>query len=208
MKSLFCALFLTLPVAGVRAQATSPVEAYSRIYYHKDGTRTETRKDGDKKEIYEMTYNQNSVLKCKRIFVTDSKGRTRRGIIFDGKQNPLGTIEFGYDKNTDQLVEERQYNRKAQLVRRLFYPGALKEPQFANRFVAFNYDPDNPHAKPIQSREPVRPTRPVESNQEEFEPGIPIGRSAPAANTAPAAAAAPAASAPPRRISILPQRKS
>ncbi len=215
MKSLSLCFLLAAGVAGANAApdssaATRSVEAYSRVYHHKDGTRTETRKDGDKNEIHELTYNEHNVLQCKRIFVTDSKGRTRRGIIYDGRLNPLGSIEFGYDSITDQLLEERQFNRKAQLVRRLFYPGALKEPEFAKRFVAFNYDPDNPNAKPIQAKEAVRPTKPVESDQDNFEVGIPLGRGAAApANAVPAAAApAPASSgsAAPRR-SFLPSRK-
>lgn len=209
MKPIFLTLLLMLPAAAVCAQGQKPVEAYSRVHHHKDGSRTESRKDGDKKEIHELTYNKDGVLAYKRIFLTDSKGRSRRGYILDGKLNPLGSIEFGYDPTTDQLVEERQYNKEAKLIRRLFYPGSLKDPRFSKRFVAFNYDPSNPGAKPVQATEHVQPTRPVESDQDEFEPGIPIGRGAPAANAVPAttsASAQPAASAT-RRPSFLPRRK-
>jgi hypothetical protein len=208
MKSLTSALLLSLLTAAAAAQGPKNVEAYSRIHHHKDGTRTESRKHGNGNEIHELTYSKENILTYKRIFLTDSKGRTRRGYILDGKQNPLGSIEFGYDSTTDQLLEERLFNKEGKLIRRLFYPGALKDPRFAKRFVAFNYDPNNPNAKPVQSQENLRPTRPVESSQDEFEPGVPIGRGAPAANQpAPAAPATPAAPASPTRRSFLPKRQ-
>jgi hypothetical protein len=215
MKRLSLCLLLTASISGAdpKNAPTQSVEAYSRVYHHKDGTRTETRKDGTKKEIHELTYNEHNVLKCKRIFLTDSKGRTRRGIIYDGRLNPLGSIEFGYDSVTDQLLEERQFNRKAQLVRRLFYPGALDDPRFARRFVAFNYDPDNPDAKPIQAKEEVQPTKPVERDLDNFDPGIPISGRSPAPANAPVTApsgsppAAPAGTGT-RTRSFLPRRNS
>lgn len=211
MKTLTCSLLLGLMTAAAAAQTTKPVEAYSRIHHHKDGTRTESRKHGNGNEIHELTYNKDNILKYKRIFLTDSKGRSRRGYILDGKQNPLGSIEFGYDPATDQLIEERQFNSKGLLIRRLFYPGALKDPRFSRRFVAFNYDPQNPQAKPVQETKAVEPTRPVESSQDQFDPGIPIGRPAPPLHEAPGAAPASpsvpgAAPAMPRR-SFLPRRQ-
>ena len=180
MKTFVCTLLLCL--AGfAAAQGSKPIEAMSRIYKHKDGTRTETRKDGDKNEIHESTF-RNNILICKRIFYCDAKGRTRQGVIYDGKNHPMGTILYGYDKATDQLVEEQQYNQNARLVRRLFYPGALKDPKYANRFVAFTFDPNDPKAAPVQdTTRPAAPTRPVDSDQDEFVPGVPLGTGAPSA---------------------------
>ncbi|HWB04897.1 MAG TPA: hypothetical protein VG796_17850 [Verrucomicrobiales bacterium] len=181
------------------------VDAYSRIYRHKDGSRTESFKNGGKNEITEFTYNQNNILIVKRTFATDSKGRHRMGYIFDGKLNPLGSVQFGYDSQTDQLVEERQFNRKGQLIRRLFYPGTVKSIKgLENRFVALNYDPDNPNAAPVQSKEAVAPTKPVEQDLDDFEPGRLIGASAPspheASSSSKTTAAAPATPAPRKRF--------
>jgi hypothetical protein len=108
--------------------------------------------------------------------------------------NAMGVILYGYDKTTDQLVEEQQYNKSGRLVRRLFYPGALKDPKYANRFVAFTFDPDDPKANPVQdTTTPATPTRPVQADQDEFEPGIPLGPGAPAARQpAPVTPARPA----------------
>ena len=210
MKTLRLLFILPLLAAAAQAQTGKQAGAYSRIFQHLDGTRTESFKHGNKNTIEELTY-KNNILHCIRVFTTDSKGRTRQGVIYDGKRNPLGSILFGYDFATDQLVEERQFNKKGQLIRKLFYPGAIKNrPEFARRFVAFTYDPDNPDAKPVQVREPVRPIRPVENNQEEFEPGIPInpGSSGARPDAAPSAPtpAQPAATAARKRSFFAPRK--
>jgi len=208
MKILACTLLLSL-YAAVAAQSGKNLESYSRIYRHKDGTQTKTVKDGDKNEIHESTYRHN-ILICKRIFYCDTKGRTRQGVIYDGRLNPLGSILYGYDRNTDQLVEEQQYNKDGKLVRRLFYPGALKKPEYANRFVAFTFDPNDPKAHPVQEKAPARPTRPVQNDLDEFEPGIPLGTAPavnPAADVKPAANTTTPPAAAPKRARLF-QKKS
>jgi hypothetical protein len=182
------------------------IEAFSRIHYHRDGTRTESLKDGTGTRIKEKTYNENSVLVFVREFETDSKGRLRNGVIYDGKKNVLGSMYYGYDSATDQIVEERLLNARGRIIRRLFYPGALKDPRFAKRFVAFNYDPDNPEAKPVADTKDVKPVRPVEQAQDSFDPGTPMGKG-PAPSLHGAAKPAPAAAAKPPGRSFLPQRK-
>lgn len=214
MKTFRCVLLVTL-LASIHTAigGPKPVDAFGRILYHKDGTFTVSDKQGagpHASEIREFTYNKESVLIWFRIFSTDDKGRLRGGWIFDGKKNPKGSVGYGYDSVTGQIIEERLFNTERQLVRRLFYPGALKDPRYARRFVAFNIDPKNSKAPGVEETQQVKPIRPVESDQDEFEPGIPLGKAAPPANTAPAPAAqagkAPSAAAAKRR-SFLPSRK-
>jgi hypothetical protein len=186
------------------------IEAFSRIHYHRDGTRTESLKDGTGTRIREKTYNENSVLAFVREFETDRKGRLRNGVIYDGKKNVLGSMYYGYDSATDQIVEERLFNAKGRIIRRLFYPGALKDPRFAKRFVAFNYDPDNPDGKPVADTKDVKPVRPVEQAQDSFDPGTPMGKGpAPSLHGAAKPSEAPSSSgtAKPAGRSFLPQRK-
>ena len=205
---LFVLTALALAAAMPRAAGEDKrVEAFSRIHYHRDGTRTESVKDGTGTRITEKTYNENSVLTYVREFETDSKGRLRNGVIRDGKRNPLGSMYYGYDPTTDQIVEERLFNAKGRLIRRLFYPGVLKDPKFSKRFVAFNYDPDNPDAKPVADTTNVKPVRPVEQSQDSFDPGTPMGQ-----GPAPSLHAAPKPSNPETRPagsgrSFLPQRR-
>ena len=206
MKSL--TLILLLLPTGQYAHAQKNVEAMSRVYHHNDGTNTTTVKDGDKNRIDEFTYNQNHILVCKREFITDKKGRWRKGYIFDGKLNPKGSIDFGYDPATDQLVEERQYNQDGKLIRRLFYPGVLKDPRFGNHPVALIYNPNDQKAQPVMDRGEVTPTRPVDRDLKEFTPGIPLGRGAPAPGGVQATLQPLPATAPEKkRRSILAPRK-
>ena len=206
MKTLACILLFAL-AASASAQGSKRLEALSRIYKHNDGTRTETRKDGDKNEIHEKTYRDN-ILFCKRVFYCDTKGRTRQGVIYDGKMNPLASILYGYDKATDQLIEEQTYNKQGKLVRRLFYPGALKDPKYANRFVAMTIDPDDATRQPKYSTENATPTRPVQSEQKSFEPGVPFGGAAPAVPQTPAPASlTPATPAKPAPAPLTAPRK-
>ena len=132
---------------------------YSRIFQHKDGTRTESlRKNGT---LRESTYDRNGERVGARVFIFDKDGQPRQAVTYDGKMIPLGTIQFGYDPRTGALVEERHFNAKAKLVRRVFYHGALKQPEYAGKFVAFTYDPENPRAKPVLESGDVKPALPV-----------------------------------------------
>ena len=137
-----------------------------------DGSRTESVRQDD--TLRESTHNRKGDLICVRVFTLDSKGRVRQGVIYDGEKNPLGSIHFGYDRKTEQRVEERQFNKKGQMIRRLFYPGAIKDrPEFADKFVAFTYDPENPRAKPVMDSADVKPTMPVAETQNVSEIGKP-----------------------------------
>jgi hypothetical protein len=104
-------LLFLLPVLALAASTrTAPAEdkridAFSRIHYHRDGTRTESIKDGTGTRIKEKTYSENSILSFVREFETDSKGRLRNGVIYDGRKNVLGSMVYGYDATTDQIVE-------------------------------------------------------------------------------------------------------
>ncbi len=115
-----------------------------RIIEHKDGTRTEVESDAARSQTTETTYSKSGERIAKRVFYNDKQGRPRQAVIYDGNGKPLGLILFGYDKTTGERIEERQYNKDAKLIRRLFYPGALKDPKYAGRFVAFTYDRDAP----------------------------------------------------------------
>lgn len=89
----------------------------------------------------ETTYRSGETV-CRRVFFNDRKGRVRHEVICDGKGAPIGSILYGYDMESDECTEEKQFNQDGKLVRRLFYPGSLKDPKYARRFVAFPYDPD------------------------------------------------------------------
>ena len=101
----------------------------------------------------------------------------------------------------------RQYNKDAKLVRRLFYPGALKDSRYANRYVALTIDPDDATRQPKWETTNVQPTRPVESDQDEFTPGIPLGTGAPSTLQPAPHSRTPATPAPPPAPGKQPRKR-
>lgn len=187
--------------------ANVPLGAYARRYTHRDGTYTLTAKQGDKSLIVEETYNAKHIMKCKRVFQTDSQGRLRNGVVYDGKKNPLGSIWYGFDKKTDLVTQEQHYNKKGQLICWVFYPGALKDypnidPQLVRRGAALYYNPDDPKAKPVQADAPA-PVAPVQGEQGDFKPGVQIERPAQSVSGGVNQAAMPAL-IPPANAAALP----
>lgn len=178
-------IFLTLVFAGT-AVAQKNETAFGSIIYHADGRRTERQKMGGSDQWREVTYNKNNVCETARVYWLDKQGRLMRGEIYDGKGNLKATTWYIYDKKTGQRVEERMFSahNPKRPIRRLFYPGVFKDPRYANRITAFTYDPDDPEARPREVTDrKIRTYEPIsESNKDDFEPGVPTGRS----GTAPA----------------------
>ena len=168
-----------LCITAAHCPAQQKVDAFGKVFYHNNGQRTTTQKMGNSNEIREETYDKNNVLSAVRIFQVDTKGRLLNGVIYDGRKNPVGSTRYSFDPQTDQPVEEQLFNKEGKLVRRLFYPGALKDARYAKRTVAFSFDPTKPTdpGKVVEGK--VKPIVPVTQNEDEFEPGLPTGTAAP-----------------------------
>ncbi len=161
---------------SIQAEEESSGQAWSRIIRHFDGTQTKSVKEGTKNEISEEKYDENHVLLAKRLFLLDSRGRLRRGVIMDAKSRPLGSTEYFYDSQ-NRPKEERLYNCNGDLIQRKFPPGALHGvPENARHSLVFIVDPKNPNgkAKMMQTDEPM--IAPVTNPEDSFEPGMPIGQ--------------------------------
>ena len=180
MKTNLITAGMILLVTGA-SPAGQKIEAYGKVFIHNNGQRTETQKMGNSSEIRESTYDKNNILSAVRVFQVDTKGRLRNGVIYDGRKNPVGSTRYSFDPQTDQPIEEQLFNREGKLVRRLFYPGALKDPRYAKRTVAFSFDPNKPAdlGKVVEGK--VKPIVPVTQSEDEFEPGLPTGTAAPTA---------------------------
>lgn len=164
--------------APASAQQQGP-DALSRVFKHNNGQTTHTQKMGGSNQIREMVYDKNKVLCAQRLFTLDSQGRILNGRIADGKNTPIGSTVNTFDPQTGQMLQETLYNAKGQPVRLLFYPGALKDPKYSKRMVAFNLDPGAPKAAPREVQGRVQPIVPVTKDEDEFEPGLPQGTAAP-----------------------------
>ena len=91
----------------------------SRTVIHKDGTYTTTQRDRDTRTLIKETKKRNNTLIMRSEFALDAKGRERKGRVYDGQNNLLFISEFVYDN--DELIEERVFDSKGKLVRRLLY---------------------------------------------------------------------------------------
>ena len=114
--------------SGTAALAQKQVEAYGRIFYHRDGQCTMTQKMGDSSSVRQDTYNKDKILTEVRVFKVDEAGHLRNGVIYDGRKNPVGSTRYTYDASSSQLQVEELFDKNGRLVRRLYYPGALKDP--------------------------------------------------------------------------------
>lgn len=181
LPQILLALFLM--VAPGTAQPKGP-DAISRVFKHNNGQTTETQKMGGENKIRERVFDKNKILSAERIFTLDNNGRILTGVIYDGKGTPLGSTVNQFDPQTGRMLMETLYNHQGKVARVLYYPGALKDPRFSKRMVAFNYDVSDAKAAPKQVAGDVKPIVPATKNEDDFEPGMPQGTAAPTAQEA------------------------
>lgn len=143
---------------------------WSRVIEHEDGTRTESKQDINTKVLEEITFDANKVRIKRRVFQLDDLARPRSGLLFDGQNNLLARTEYVYDEY-DELKEERLFNTKGQVLRRLVY--GLAKDGIQSKPVAFNYDPERPDAAPTRSTTNVDPVMPLDVKRNPGS-GIPI----------------------------------
>ena len=121
---LITSSFLTLMILSgmaIKPGAFSDdgADQVSRTVVHKDGTYTTTQKDQDTRILVRETKRKNNTLIMKSEFALDEFGRERKGRVYDGQNNLLFISEFVYDR--DDLIEERVFDAKGKMVRRLMY---------------------------------------------------------------------------------------
>ena len=115
-----------LTVILVFSQAIRPelysydgADQVSRTVVHKDGTYTTTQRDRSTRTLVRETKKRNNTLIMRSEFALDEKGRERKGRVYDGQNNLLFISEFVYDNG--ELIEERVFDSKGKVVRRLLY---------------------------------------------------------------------------------------
>lgn len=140
------------------------------VFQHPDGQRTESRRMEDPHSLRQDTFTGDGKLQEVRIFKVDTEGRLRSGVIYDGKEKPLGSAKYLYGQATSQPQVEEIFDRKGRLVRRLFYPGTLKDPEFTGRLVAFSPVPGKPGERNEEIQNPVQPIAPVTESGQDFTP--------------------------------------
>ena len=118
-SSLFVSLVLSAKAINPVGFSNDTADQISRTVVHKDGTYTTTQKDKDTRTLVRETKKRNNTLIMRSEFALDEFGRERKGRVFDGQNNLLFISEFVYEG--DELIEERVFDSKGKMVRRLMY---------------------------------------------------------------------------------------
>lgn len=118
---------------------------HGKATWHDDGTKTETVKDMNKRQITETTYDARGVVVTKKTFAVNENGDPIQGVIHDGAGNLVARVMFGFD-DFGRLIEERCVNTRGEVFRRVIHSydasGKRLRPQ------AFDYKVNSPNMKP------------------------------------------------------------
>ena len=155
--ALILALVATTSVSTAKWERSSDI--WSRVVMHDNGKRTESYQNINTRNLREETYDQNNIVVKKRLFQLDKLGRPVNALVFDGNDNVVGRVQYVYDEY-ETLKEERLFNVKGQLLRRLFY--GLEKGGIQSKPIAFTYDPNNPDAKPMRNDKGAEPIMPLD----------------------------------------------
>lgn len=98
---------------GVAGQATNT----AKKVLHMDGTVTEAVSDMSKGELRESTFDSRGVLLSKRVVLLNEHGLPVQGVIYSGRDELVGKVEFAYD-DLGRLKEEISFNAQGQVFRR------------------------------------------------------------------------------------------
>ncbi|MGJ8724390.1 MAG: hypothetical protein ACSHYB_07525 [Roseibacillus sp.] len=87
-----------------------------RIMRHRDGTHTEYRRSNDEKTLRKRRFSdskggRNAILTT-TIYRMDKRGNPLSCKIFDGKENLLYKVAYGYHRKTGQLIAEDMYDAR------------------------------------------------------------------------------------------------
>lgn len=148
---------------------------------------TESESDPARNMLTQITKDARGVVIARREFIMDSKGRIRRGAIWDGKGNLQGRTEYGFD-TYDRINEERMFHASGRLIRRMLFKYDATSRRLVDKFYVWNEkDPYGPLVESKPGKNDV-PLLPVQKNDKELPGyGIPQFRGMQPASTTPAA---------------------
>jgi YD repeat-containing protein len=84
---------------------------------HKDGTVTMSVSDVEKGELRESTFDGRGVLLTQRIVLLNERGQPVQGVIYNGRDELVGSVRFAYD-DLGRVTEEISLNSQGQPFRR------------------------------------------------------------------------------------------
>jgi hypothetical protein len=162
---------------------------------------TESISDPARNMLTQITRDARGVELARREFIMDSRGRIRRGAIWDGQHRLLGRTEYGFDEY-DRINEERTFHPGGRVVRRLLFKYDATGRRLPDKVYSWNErDPYGPlvESKPAADTAPLLPIQ--KSDRELPGMGLPQFRGTDPPPTA--ATAAPAAPPEAKKPGIL-----
>lgn len=105
--SAFC---LCLQVQGNELEAVDGPNV--RVMRHEDGSRTLFTRTPDNRSLTKKKFNANGVLVMMTNYRMDSNSNPVSCKIYDGANNLLYKVSYGYRKSDGQLVEERMFDAR------------------------------------------------------------------------------------------------
>jgi hypothetical protein len=116
---------------------------FVRVLRGEDGSRTEFRREPNNRVLTKRTFSAGGSLVALTEYRMDERGNPRSCKIYDGKNNELFKVRYGYDRNTGKLMEEQMFDSR---VRHLNPENGEEMP--VRRFI-YTYDANGQRSKPI-----------------------------------------------------------
>ncbi len=105
---------------GVEKEVWEEVSHNVRIMRHRDGTNTEYRRSNDEKTLVKKRISGvkggRAAILTTTIYRMDKRGNPLSCKIFDGKENLLFKVSYGYHRKTGQLVAEDMFDARVPQV--------------------------------------------------------------------------------------------
>lgn len=197
MKSTLCFLLCVHGLLAGVVNATSVPSWGREVIHYKVNPQTgaeertgstESESDPGRNMLTQITKDARGVVIARREFIMDSKGRIRRGAIWDGKGTLQGRTEYGFD-TYDRINEERMFHASGRLIRRMIFKYDATSRRLVDKFYTWN--PKDPYGRLVEStpgKDDV-PLLPVQKTDKELPGyGLPQFRgleAAPSGSTAP-----------------------
>lgn len=201
MKTILCLALSLSCLAAVNAAADGVPSWGREVIHYKINPRTgveertgstESESDPSRNLLSQVTKNSQGVVTMRREFIMDSKGRIRRGVLWDGQGNPQGRTEYGFD-SYDRINEERLFFN-GRLIRRMLFKYDATSRRLVDKFYILNEKDPNGRLVESKPRADDVPFLPVTKADKEL-PGFGIpqfrGMEAPAGQPGAPAGAAP-----------------
>ncbi len=87
-----------------------------RIIRHADGARTRFTRTPDNTTLTKKKYSANGIMEMVTIYRMDKLGNPLGCKIYDGDENLLFKVSYGYRKQDGQLVEERMFDARVKRI--------------------------------------------------------------------------------------------